>query len=650
MFSRLSISQKIHIPLISAILIGMILIFISAVKSLNEIESNVYNKETKSLSVYLKNQVEAKYDIGLTNAINIASNYDVIEALRTNNKTLAIKGLNKLAQTYKQNTPYKNIKIHIHTADLKSFLRQWNPTKNGDDLSSFRFTIKKVKETKKPLTAIEVGRAGMVIRGIAPIMRDNAYLGSVEFIQGFNSIIKAAKADLDTNTLVLMDQKLLNIGTSLKDAPKTKKYVLSQNMKNTNMKLFDEIKNINIPQSKTFKTKDYFIVKQDLKDFEGQTVGILLIADKSSKIEKAVYEAKKGMIQQIIIMACIDIFLIIMIIIILRKSISNPLKDLEQTAETLASGEGDLTQKLTIKYDDEIGKTSSQFNNFIEKVRAIIAEAKTSGSENAAVADELTATAQSVSISVQNSATLTKQTNEMAQTIKEELEDSLEKAKQSKIEIERANQKLTHAKKGILNMAKDVQSGAQSEVDLAQKIQQLSSDAEQVKDVLSVISDIADQTNLLALNAAIEAARAGEHGKGFAVVADEVRKLAERTQKSLIEINATINVIVQAISEASEEMDANSKEMTQLNTIAENVEKDINETSKIMETATNSSEQSVQDYVKTGENIDHIVHKINEVNANTLENEQSLKEIGDAAEHLDDLTQKLSATLGKFRT
>jgi methyl-accepting chemotaxis protein len=650
MFSKFSISQKIHIPLISAILIGMVLIFISAVKSLNEIESNVYHKETKSLSVYLKNQVAAKYDIGLTNAINIASNYDVIEALQTDDKTLAIKGLNKLAQTYKQNTAYQNIKIHIHTADIKSFLRQWKPEKNGDDLSGFRFTIKKVKETKKPLTAIEVGRAGMVIRGIAPIMRNDTYLGSVEFIQGFNSIIKAAKTDLDTNTLVLMDQKLLNIGTALKDAPKTKKYVLSQNKENTNMTLFNEIKDIDIPQTKTFKTKDYFIVKQDLKDFEGQTVGILLIADKSSKIEKAVYEAKKGMIQQIIIMACIDIFLIVMIIIILRKSVSNPLKDLEQTAQTLASGEGDLTQKLTIKYDDEIGKTSSQFNNFIEKVRVIIAEAKTSGSENAAVADELTATAQSVTASVQNSAILTKQTNDMAQKIKEELEDSLEKAKQSKVEIEGANQKLIHAKRGILNMAKDVQSGAQSEVDLAHKIQQLSNDAEQVKDVLSVISDIADQTNLLALNAAIEAARAGEHGRGFAVVADEVRKLAERTQKSLIEINATINVIVQAVSEASEKMDANSQEMTQLNAIAENVEKDINETSKIMEAATNSSEQSVQDYIQTGENIDQIVRKINEVNANTLANEQSIKEIGEAAEHLDVLTQKLSTTLGKFKT
>jgi methyl-accepting chemotaxis protein len=341
---------------------------------------------------------------------------------------------------------------------------------------------------------------------------------------------------------------------------------------------------------------------------------------------------------------------IILLLLFVIKSIINPISELIKTAKNLTTGDGDLTMRLSVDSNDEIAEANKYINMFIEKVQSVIREAIGFSQSNVNISDSLKHTVEDVEKRSDKESGELNRVVEEGYVMQQELNEGVEEAERGKNNIVKSNENLIATKEDILKLIELVQENSKQQTDLAEALQTLSSDTAQVKDVLLIISDIADQTNLLALNAAIEAARAGEHGRGFAVVADEVRKLAERTQKSLTEINATVNVIIQAIVDSSERMNRNAKEIQALSDISNSAGEKISETATIMDESLAALEKITQDYKANAKKTETIIEKLKIINEISNQNTKSVENVAQISHELNGTAQGLKNKLGVFKT
>ena len=191
---------------------------------------------------------------------------------------------------------------------------------------------------------------------------------------------------------------------------------------------------------------------------------------------------------------------------------------------------------------------------------------------------------------------------------------------------------------------------SQKEQELTSRINDLANQTNEIKTILSVIRDIADQTNLLALNAAIEAARAGEHGRGFAVVADEVRKLAEKTQKSIGEIDATIMVVVQNVQEISTEMNQNIETVHDLNKNTNNMLNILDNSKNASLQTIEASNQSSQKTVIIGFKVKALFDSMQETLASTEDTKNVSNNLDELGENLKSVSITLKDKLNEFKS
>ncbi|MED4586406.1 methyl-accepting chemotaxis protein [Brevibacillus choshinensis] len=362
---------------------------------------------------------------------------------------------------------------------------------------------------------------------------------------------------------------------------------------------------------------------------------------------------------------------------LLVRTIVLPLYRVNSQLRAIADGEGDLTQELTVKSKDEIGMLAASFNQMLRNLRELILQVRSHAEQVAASAEQLTASSEQTS----------KATEQIAETVQEMAAGSEHQAQNveaSHIEVEgmatgigqiaaraenvsataiRTSDLATDGNHAIQLVVTQMDGMGEAMESLSRRVSGLGERSEEIGQIVDVITGIAAQTNLLALNAAIEAARAGEHGRGFAVVADEVRKLAEQASTSAGKITQLIEVIQHETQEAIVSVEKSSQQtalcmdgvaqagdaFAHIRDAVVRVAAEVQDVSAASRTLTDSTEKVAESMRVIASVTQQGVARTLDVSAATEEQLASMEEIHTSAASLAHLAEELEKLMGRFK-
>ena len=641
MFNNLKIGTRVQLGFAVVLILGLAVVMPVVDIKIHDLVHEAEQKELKNLYKSAIAEIESEGRLAQAMSYIIASDPAMSKAMAEGRRDDLAARTVPLFKELKQQYSVRQFQFHLPPAI--SFLRAHKAQKFGDDLSSFRKTIIATNETQKPIKGLEKGVAGLGVRGINPVFDNGKHIGSVEFGMSFGqAFFEKFKADYDVDIAlhVKKDNGFTAFGATLRSANNEKATLLN------NEELAKVMQGNDVITESEFLGTPYAIYGKSVKDFSGNPVGVMEIALNHTSYASTISTTRTIMF----FIALLALAIGSVIAILIGRTISKPIIAAVDAMNEIAEGDGDLTKRLNQKGKDEVAQLGMAFNLFAEKVRNMVTQVSGSTSQLAAAAEEMSMITSETNKGVQKQQSETEMVatamNEMTATVQEVARHATEASNAA----QSADNEAQAGKTVVQNTVATINALANEIESATSVIKQLETDSDNIGSVLDVIRGIAEQTNLLALNAAIEAARAGEQGRGFAVVADEVRTLASRTQESTQEIQSMIESLQQGSRNAVKAMDSSQKQSHQSVEQATNARGSLDAITDAVTTISTMNIQianAAKEQSSVSEEINQNVVNISQIVEQTAEGAQQTMT---ASNELANLANELQTLVGQFKT